>query len=135
MAIGVGAAAAMPNVWVAVPCVAFHGIGNGVAVIANVMLVQEGAPDRLRGRAFTVIMSTNFALLGLGMVAAGPLTNELGARWVWAVSAGIYAAAAVVAYALAANAEAAPTGERAQEPLLPVIPDPQPGAQEKKPVV
>jgi MFS family permease len=135
MAIGVAAAAAAPDVWVAIPCVAFHGVGNGVAVISNVMLVQRGAPDRLRGRAFTVIMSTNFALLGVGMVAAGPLTNEFGARWVWAGSAVVYAVAAVVAYALASGAQAVPTGEALEEPLLPVIPDPQPGPQEKKPVL
>ena len=54
--------------------------GNGAAVVCNSLLVQRGAPDHLRGRAFTVIMSTNFAVLGLGMVVAGPLTDAVGAR-------------------------------------------------------
>ena len=42
------------------------GAGNGAAVVYNSLLVQRGAPDELRGRVFTVIMSTNFALLGWG---------------------------------------------------------------------
>jgi hypothetical protein len=48
-----------------------------------------------------VLMSSNYAVLGLGMVVAGPLTNEFGARWVWGVSAGLSAIAALVGYTLA----------------------------------
>ena len=51
--------------------------GNGAAVVCNSLLVQRGAPDELRGRAFTVIMASNYALLGLGMAAAGPLTDAI----------------------------------------------------------
>ena len=101
MALGIGAAAAAPNVWVAAGCVVVSGIGNGIAVVCNALLVQRGAPDRLRGRVFTVLMSSNYAVLGLGMVAAGALTNEYGARWVWGVSACLSAIAAVVGYSLA----------------------------------
>jgi MFS family permease len=101
MALGIGAAAAAPNVWVAAGCVIVSGIGNGIAVVCNALLVQRGAPDRLRGRVFTVLMSTNYAVLGLGMIAAGALTNEYGARWVWGVSACLSAIAAIVGYAMA----------------------------------
>jgi len=101
MAVGIGAAAVSPNVWVAAVCVVVSGAGNGVAVVCNALLVQRGAPDRLRGRVFTVLMSSNYAVLGLGMVAAGPLTDEFGARWVWGGSACISACAAVVGYVLA----------------------------------
>ena len=38
--------------------------GNGAAVVCNSLLVQRGAPDELRGRAFTVIMSSNYVVLG-----------------------------------------------------------------------
>lgn len=100
MAIGIGAAAVAPNVWVAAVCVAVCGAGNGIAVVCNALLVQRGAPDHLRGRVFTVLMSSNYALLGLGMVLAGPLTDELGARWVWGISACIVAVATVLAYGL-----------------------------------
>ena len=101
MAIGIGAAAAAPNVWVAAACVVVSGVGNGIALVCNALLVQRGAPDRLRGRVFTVLMSSNYAVLGLGMIAAGALTNEFGARWVWGASACLSAVAAVVGYSMA----------------------------------
>jgi MFS family permease len=101
MAVGIGAAAAAPNVWVAAGCVVLSGIGNGIAVVCNALLVQRGAPDRLRGRVFTVLMSSNYLVLGLGMLVAGPLTNEFGARWVWGVSAFLSALAALAGYAMA----------------------------------
>jgi predicted MFS family arabinose efflux permease len=91
MALGFGAAAIAPNVWVAALVVIAAGAGNGVAVVTNALLVQRGSPDRLRGRAFTVIMSVGYGVLGLGMILAGPLTNAIGARAVWAISAGLTA--------------------------------------------
>ena len=100
MALGFGAAAVAPNVWVAALVVIAAGAGNGVAVITNALLVQRGAPDRLRGRAFTVVMSVGYAVLGLGMVVAGPLTNAIGARAVWGISAGLAALGAVAGYVL-----------------------------------
>jgi MFS family permease len=105
-----------PSVWVALPCMVLGGAGNGAAVVYNSLLVQRGAPDELRGRAFTVIMSTNFALLGLGMVIAGPLTDAIGARWVFAVSAACAGLAAVVGFLLLRSA---PTdaAERDVEPV------------------
>jgi MFS family permease len=101
MAVGIGAAAASPNVWVAAICVIVSGVGNGIAVVCNALFVQRGAPDEMRGRVFTVLMSTNYAVLGLGMIAAGPLTDEFGARWVWGVSACLAGAAGIVGYAMA----------------------------------
>jgi MFS family permease len=118
MALGFGAAAAAPNVWVAALVVIAAGAGNGVAVITNALLVQRGAPDRLRGRAFTVVMSVGYAVLGLGMIIAGPLTNAIGARAVWGISAGLMAVGAVVGYVLvrgvtseARSAEALPASD------------------------
>lgn len=104
MALGFGAAAASPNVWVAASCVVVSGLGNGAAIVCNVLLVQRGAPDSLRGRAFTLIMGSNAAFFGAGMIAAGPLTNVLGARWVWAGAAWLLCGAAVVGLALARGA-------------------------------
>jgi MFS family permease len=98
MGFGALTAALSPNVWVALPCMAIGGIGNGSAVVYNSLLVQRGAPDELRGRAFTVIMSTNFAVLGLGMILAGPLTDAIGAREVFAVSALCAGAGALVGF-------------------------------------
>jgi MFS family permease len=101
IALGMGAAAASPNVWVAAACVVFVGAGNGAAVVCNALLVQRGAPDELRGRAFTVLMSSNYVVLGLGMLAAGPLTDAVGPRTVWAVAGALCAAAALIGLAMA----------------------------------
>jgi MFS family permease len=101
IAVGLVVAAAAPNVWVAAVCVVFVGIGNGIAVVCNALLIQRGAPDELRGRAFTVLMSSNYVVLGLGMIAAGPLTDALGPRAIWALAGGLCAVAAVVGLAMA----------------------------------
>lgn len=117
MAVGFGLAAVAPSVWVALPCVVVSGIGNGAASVCNPLLVQTGAPDRVRGRAFTVVMSVNFAVLGLGMAVAGPLTDVFGARWLWGGAAAIFAVAAVVAWTLGRGLRAT-TAEDEAEPLL-----------------
>lgn len=100
MGFGALTTAISPSVWVALPCMVLGGAGNGAAVVYNSLLVQRGAPDELRGRVFTVIMSTNFALLGLGMVVAGPLTDAVGARWVFAISAVCAGLGALVGFIL-----------------------------------
>jgi MFS family permease len=101
MAIGIAAAALAPSVWVAAPAVAVSGAGNGIALVCNLLFVQRGAPDRLRGRVFTVLMSSNYAVFLVGMLFAGPLTDEYGARWVWGGAATFAAMAALVGFALA----------------------------------
>jgi len=100
MAVATGAAAVSPNVWVAAGFVAVSGFGNGIAIICNALIVQRGAPDRLRGRVFTFLMSASYGVLGAGMVIAGPLTNLLGAREMWWIAAGVFALAGATGYAL-----------------------------------
>jgi len=70
MAIGFGAGAAAPNVWVAAACCLVGGVGDGVAIVCNALLVQRGAADRVRGRALTLVMSVTYALNGVGTVIA-----------------------------------------------------------------
>ena len=101
MAGGYAIAALASTIYVAVPAVVVAAFGNGAAVVCNALFVQRGAPDELRGRAFTVIMSSNYALLGLGMVAAGWFTDLFGARWVWGGAAIVYLVAALLTAALA----------------------------------
>jgi MFS family permease len=112
MALVFGIAAASPNVWVAAIAVVLAGLGNGVAVVANAVLVQRGAPDHLRGRAFTVVMSAGYAVLGAGMVAAGFLTDLLGARTVWALAAGLLAVGAAAGWLLLRGVVFPPVGAR-----------------------
>jgi|SRR5581483_4896913 len=115
MALGDVAAAASPTVWVAIWCVLVGGVGNAAAIVCNSVLVQRGAPDHLRGRAFTLIMGSNFAVLGIGMALAGLLVKVLGggddpdaARWVYGIAGGLLALAALGGYAML---------RRAREPI------------------
>jgi hypothetical protein len=73
------------------------GLGNAIAIVQNITLVQRGAPDLLRGRALTAIMSANYVMMLLAFVAAGPLTNALGPRPVYGLAAGSVVVAALVA--------------------------------------
>jgi MFS family permease len=118
MALGIGAVAASPGVWVAAPLLVIAGVGNGSALVCNAVLIQRGVPDQLRGRAFTLAMSLSYGALGLGMIGAGPLTDAIGSREVWAAAAGLLAAAAPLAVALTRGVSLAPAA-RAPEPVLP----------------
>ena len=120
LAFGYGCAALAPDVWVASIALVLSGGGNGAALVCNSLLVQRGVPDILRGRAFTLLMSSNFAVLGVGMLVAGPATDAAGPRWVWGVAAAIMAVAAVIGFLLArgvsADAERTPADSAAREP-------------------
>ena len=115
--LGLGAAlvAVSPNVWAAAAFAAAGGFGNGAALVCNALLVQQGSPDAVRGRAFTVIMGANYVALGLGMVAAGPFLDAVGGRWTAGAAAVAYLAAAGAAWLLA-------RGMRAERPAAPVAP-------------
>jgi MFS family permease len=118
MAVGVGAAAVSPNVWVAAASVVISGAGNGAAIVCNALLVQRGVPDRLRGRAFTVLMSSNTVVLTLGLILAGRITDTVGPRWIWGAAACLFAAAAITAYVLARRVPEEPARFEAHEARL-----------------
>jgi MFS family permease len=109
-----------PNVWVAAACVVISGAGNGSAVVCNALLVQRGAPDALRGRAFAVLMSSNVAFLILGMIVAGRVTDMVGPRWVWAAAAAASALSAVLGLTLARGAAKAERTTIAPVPAAPL---------------
>ena len=71
-------AAAAPNVWIGV---ARDGrspaSGTAARSSRTSRFVQRGAPDRVRGRAFTLLMSANYAVLGLAFVRRGPAHERL----------------------------------------------------------
>jgi MFS family permease len=96
-AAAIGVAAIAPNIWLAAGAMVVSGVGNGVATVANITLVQRGAPDQLRGRAFTLIIGSNFAVVGIAMFAAGPLTDVVGARCVWGGCSAVLLLAAAIA--------------------------------------
>jgi MFS family permease len=101
MAAGYLGAAASPDVWVAAACCVVAGLGNGVAIVSNALLVQRGTFDLLRGRALTFVMSATYALLGIGQGFGGAFVRPSNARWVWGGAGGALLLAAVAGSLLA----------------------------------
>ncbi len=97
MGLGFGLAALAPNIAVAAVLAGVATLGNGCAIVCNQVLVQRGAPDEMRGRSLAVLMSVYYAVLGLGMAAAGLLTDVAGARAVWAAAGAVYLVASLLA--------------------------------------
>ena len=112
MGVGIGIAAVAPVLAVAVVGVVIGAVGNGAAVVSNALLVQRGAPDELRGRAFTVIMSSNYIVLGIAMVVAGALVDVYGGRWIFAAASIAFLLAAGTAALLAKG-----VGQAEEQPL------------------
>jgi MFS family permease len=104
MAIGFGVGAASVDIWMAAAACLVGGVGNGIAVVCNALLVQRGIADELRGRALTFVMSATFGLTGIGTIVAGAFMPADGARWVWLAGGSLLAVAAAVGYALARDA-------------------------------
>lgn len=99
-AAGVLGAAVAPDVWVASSANVLAGFGNGIAFPMTVLIIQKYTPDRLRGRAFTLIISAHNTLLGISMGAAGALTQLAGARWTYGVASALLMTASVSALVL-----------------------------------
>ena len=101
MGLGALAAAVSPTIWLGIVGALVLGLGNGSAVVCNILLVQRSTTDAVRGRVFTLLMSSSWVFLGLGMLAAGTLTDILGPRWVWGIASIFSFLAAAVGYRLA----------------------------------
>jgi MFS family permease len=99
-ALGILVAALAPDIWVAALGMVVGGVGNGIAFPMTVLIVQRWTVDRLRGRAFTVIISAHNALLGVAMIAAGALTTGLGARWVYGFASALLGIGSLTALVL-----------------------------------
>jgi MFS family permease len=111
LTVGILGAATAPNIWVAATSMTMTGFGNGLTFPMTILIVQRYTSDRLRGRAFTVIISVQTAFLGLGQFASAPLTAAFGARWTYVVAAGFTAGSALVVTTLL-RVGAAPTVPR-----------------------
>jgi dTMP kinase len=114
MAAAFAGAALSPNVWLAALGCAVGGLGNGGAGVCNALLVQRGAPDAMRGRAFTVVMSANFVALTAGMAVAGPFVSAYGPRATWLGAAALMGLASLTALVLTLGGAAVPVRRRAR---------------------
>ncbi|HEU5214292.1 MAG TPA: MFS transporter [Gaiellaceae bacterium] len=101
MAVGSLAVAVSPTVWVATVCIVVLGIGDGAAIACNALLVQRGTFDLLRGRALTFVMSVTYVLVGVGNAIGGLFLHRVGARWIWAASAGFLVVSAFAGWLMA----------------------------------
>jgi MFS family permease len=102
-ALGALLAAIAPNIWFAVIAMVICGIGNGLTFPLTVVIVQQAAPDRIRGRVFTVIISVHNAILGVAFAVGGWLTQDYGARWVYGAAAALIFLGGATAFALTAG--------------------------------
>lgn len=97
MSLSVLAAAGSPTLWAAAIFAVVAGVANTVGLIGNTTLIQQATPDAMRGRVFTSLGSSVRLSLGVGMIAAGPLTSATSGRTAYAVAAGVLALAALLA--------------------------------------
>jgi MFS family permease len=114
-AAGILGAGIAQNIWVAALAMVVAGFGNGLTFPMTVLIVQRYTEDRLRGRAFTLIISAHNLLLGIAMVAAGALTELVGPRWTYVIAAALLGAGGFAALALSRGilAEAAVARQQA----------------------
>ena len=90
------------------------GFGNGLAFPITVLIIQRYTSDRLRGRAFTVVISAHNTLLGISMIAAGALTELVGARWTYGIAGCLLVCGSLTAYVLSRGFAARPMLARQQ---------------------
>ena len=100
LTVGLVGAAMAPTIWVAAPAMTLAGFGQGLGFPMTILIIQRYTSDRLRGRAFTVVISVQSALLALGMVVSGAITQIGSARWTYAVAAACSAGSVFVVLAL-----------------------------------
>jgi MFS family permease len=103
MAVGYLTTSVSPNVWVAAVCCVVAGIGNGMAILCNALLVQRGTFDVMRGRSLTFVMSATYALVGIGEGAGGLLIHHTSPRWIWAGAGGALLVAALAGSLMSRN--------------------------------
>lgn len=97
-----------PTIWVAAAAMVLSGFGNGLTFPMTVLIVQRYTSDRVRGRAFTLIISAHNALLGVAMVTSGAIVEAAGPRWTYVAAAALLGAGSVTAAVLTRGLRTAP---------------------------
>ena len=88
-AAGVAICAVSPNLAIGCVGAVIFGIGNGVGLVCNVTLIQQVVSDDRRGQIFAVLGSLVQTFTLVGTLAAGPLTEAVGPRLMWGISAAL----------------------------------------------
>jgi len=88
-AAGVAICAISPNLAIGCFGAIIFGIGNGIGLVCNMTLIQQVVSDERRGQVFAVLGSLVQTFTLIGTLAAGPLTESVGPRLMWGISAGL----------------------------------------------
>jgi MFS family permease len=86
-AAGVVLCAVSPGLVIGCVGAVIYGVGNGVGLVCNMTLIQQVVPDARRGQIFAVLGSLVQAFTLVGTLAAGPVTDVVGPRLTWGISA------------------------------------------------
>ena len=86
-AAGVAICAVSPSLAIGCVGAVIFGVGNGVGLVCNVTLIQQVVSDERRGQTFAVLGSLVQTFTLLGTLAAGPITDAVGPRMMWGISA------------------------------------------------
>ena len=112
---GLLAAGTAPTIWIAAAAMVLSGFGNGLTFPMTVLIIQRFTEDRVRGRAFTLIISAHNTVLGIGMVTSGAIVASAGPRWTYVLCAILLGCASTTAFLLSRGlgTQTALVGERA----------------------
>jgi len=88
-AAGVALCAVSPGLALGCVGAVVFGIGNGIGLVCNVTLIQQVVSDNMRGQIFAVLGSLVQTFTLVGTLAAGPITDAVGPRMMWGISAAL----------------------------------------------
>jgi MFS family permease len=88
-AAGVALCAVSPTLAIGCVGAVIFGIGNGIGLVCNVTLIQQVVADNMRGQIFAVLGSLVQTFTLVGTLAAGPITEAVGPRVTWGISAAL----------------------------------------------
>jgi MFS family permease len=97
IAIGFIATGAAPGLVIAILTFGLAGLGNGLLLVHERLLINRVVPDNLQGRIFAVSDTAASWAFGLSYLCAGPLISALGVRETVLIAGGIALAVAGLA--------------------------------------
>jgi MFS family permease len=120
--VGVGfvACGLAPGFAVAIPAFALAGVGNGLVLVYERLLIQTNVPDRLMARIFGVKDGLTAWAFAVAFMVAGGLVDALGARTLIVVAGAgglvVWAGARIALRGTWAGPEGPPLAERTEYP-------------------
>lgn len=88
-AVGVAICAVSPGLAIGCVGAVIFGAGNGIGLVCNITLIQQVVSDDRRGQIFAVLGSLVQTFTLVGTLAAGPITEAVGPRLMWGISAAL----------------------------------------------